>query len=62
MNAYTEEIYESEQVQTVTKRLRLILDVKYENAYFNKVMEKQCQHLIKIRLGPSQDVSYALII
>ena len=30
MNAYAEEIYKSEQFQTATKRLRVILDAKYE--------------------------------
>ena len=40
MNAYTEEINEPEQVCTCTKRLRVILDDKYEKAYLNKVMQK----------------------
>ena len=38
-------IYESEHVHTATKRLRLILDTKYENADLHKVIGNQCQHL-----------------
>ena len=45
MNAYTEEIYELEQVRTSTKRLCVILDAKYENTDLNKVMKNKCQHL-----------------
>ena len=44
-NAYVEEVYESEHVRTVTKRLRVILDAKYEKVDLHKVMETQCQHL-----------------
>ena len=33
-NAYTEEIHESEQVHTSTKRLHVILDAKYEKVRF----------------------------
>ena len=44
-NAYTEELYELEHVRTDTKRLRVILDAKYEKADSHKVMETQCQHI-----------------
>ena len=47
-NAYTEDINESEQVRTSTKRLHAILDYKYKKADLNKVMENQCQHLTKL--------------
>ena len=30
MNSYIEEVYELEQARTFTKRLRIILDAKYE--------------------------------
>ena len=38
MNAYAEEIHKSEQVRTSTRRLRAILDDKYEKSDLNKVM------------------------
>ena len=38
-------INESEQVYTSTKKLRVILYAKYKNAYLNKAMENQWQHL-----------------
>ena len=38
MNAYADEVYESEQFHTSTRQLRVILDAKYEKAYLNKVM------------------------
>ena len=44
-DAYVKEVYESDHVCTATKRLRLILDVKYKKADLYKVMENQCQHL-----------------
>ena len=44
-NAYVEEVYESQHVRTATKRLRVILDAKYEKSDLHKVMENQCQHL-----------------
>ena len=44
-NAYTEEVYESEHVHTATKRLRVILDAKYEKEDLHKVMKTQCQIL-----------------
>ena len=44
-NAYVEEVYESEHVRTATKRLRVILEAKYEKSDLHKVMETQCQHL-----------------
>ena len=37
-NDYVEEVYESEHVGTATKRLRLILEAKYEKADLHKVM------------------------
>ena len=40
MNAYAEELHESEQVHTSTKQLGVILDSKYEKADSNKVMGK----------------------
>ena len=43
-NDYIKEVYESDHVRTVTKRLRVILDAKYEKADLHKVMENQCQH------------------
>ena len=46
-NYYTGEVYESENVHTDTKQLRVILDAKYENAYLHKVMETKCQYLTK---------------
>ena len=45
MNAYAEEINESEQVSTSTKRLRKIFDAKYKNAHLNEVIKHQCPHL-----------------
>ena len=44
-NAYVEEVYESEYVNTATKRLRVILDAKYEKSNLHKVMKNQCQNL-----------------
>ena len=44
-NAYTEEVYESEHVNTSNKLLCVILDVKCENQDLHKVMETQCHHL-----------------
>ena len=37
-NDYVEEVYESDHVLTSTKRLRVILDAKYEREYLHKVM------------------------
>ena len=48
-NVYAEEINESEQVHTSTKRLCVILDAKYEKPDLNKVMKNQCQDLIEIQ-------------
>ena len=45
MNAYTEEICESDQFRTSNKLLCTILDAKYENSDLNKVMKNQCHHL-----------------
>ena len=47
--AYVEEVYELEHIRTATKKLRAILDAKYEKADLDKVMETQCQHLTKIQ-------------
>ena len=47
MNAYAEEIHESEQVHTYTKWLHVHLDTKYENADLNKVTKKKCQQMIE---------------
>ena len=44
-NAYVKEVYKSENVRTAAKRLRVILDAKYEKADLHKVMENRCQHL-----------------
>ena len=38
-NAYIQKLYESEHVRTATKRLRIILDAKYEEGGLHKVME-----------------------
>ena len=38
MNAYTEEVYESEQVHTSIKKLRVILYEKHEKSDLNKVV------------------------
>ena len=45
MNAYAEEINESEQVCTSTKWLRVILDSKYENSDSYEFTKNQCQYL-----------------
>ena len=44
MNSYADEGYELGQVRTSTKKLRTILDAKYEKSDLNKVMKNQCQH------------------
>ena len=44
-DAYVEEVYRQEHVHTAIKRLRIILDSKYEKSDLHKVMETQCQHL-----------------
>ena len=43
---YVEKVYESKHIFNSTKRLRVILDAKYEKADLHKAMETQCQHLI----------------
>ena len=48
-NNYAEEIYELEHVRTATKRFRVILDAKYENANLNKTIKTQCQHMTEIQ-------------
>ena len=37
-DAYVKEVYDSEHVFTATKRLRVILDAKYEKENLHKVM------------------------
>ena len=49
MNAYEEEINESEQVCISTKLLSVTLDYKYRKADLNKVKKNQCQHLIEMK-------------
>ena len=44
-NVYVEEVYGSQNVRTATKKLRVILNAKYEKADLHKVMEKKCQNL-----------------
>ena len=44
-NAYVKELYETEHVHSSTKKLRVILYAKYENADLHKFMETQCQRL-----------------
>ena len=39
MNAYADVVYELKQFYTSNKKLRVILDAKYEKAYLNKVMK-----------------------
>ena len=45
MNAYAEEVNESEQVHTSTNLSRVILDAKYEKSGLNKGLANQHQHL-----------------
>ena len=45
MNAYVEEINEPEKVHTSNKRLCVMLDAKYKEAYLNKVQKNQRKHL-----------------
>ena len=44
-DTYVKELYESEHAHTATKRLRVILDSKYEKSDLHKVMEAHCQHI-----------------
>ena len=44
-NDYPKEVHESDNIRTATKRLRVILDAKYEKANLHKVMENKCQYL-----------------
>ena len=44
-DAYVKEVYESENVRTATKWLRVILDAKYEKSDLHKIIKTQCQHL-----------------
>ena len=43
LTLYVEEVYESEHNGIATKRLRVILDAKYEKADLHKVTETQFQ-------------------
>ena len=52
-NAYVKEVYESEHLRSATKRLRVILDAKYEKVDLHKVMETQCQHLTMTQYNES---------
>ena len=45
MDAYVEEVFKLENICSSTKILRKILDVKYEKANLNKVMNEKFQHL-----------------
>ena len=45
MNAYMDEVFESEQVNNYTKYLRTILIAKYENSDLNKSMKNKFHHL-----------------
>ena len=45
INAYFNEYLKYEGSISSTRRMRRIMDAKYKNAYLNKVMAKQCQHL-----------------
>ena len=38
-NSYVEEVYDSDQLRNAKKRLRIILDAKYEKSDLHKVME-----------------------
>ena len=49
MSVYADEVYESEQFLTSTRRLRLILDAKYEKEYLNKVTKKKYKHLTEVQ-------------
>ena len=44
-NAYVKGVYKLEHVHTDTRRLRVILDAKYEKVDLHKFMENKCQHL-----------------
>ena len=44
-DANIKEVYESKHIRTATKRLRVILDAKYEQSDLHKVLETQFQHL-----------------
>ena len=44
-HSYIKELYESEHFLTATKQLHVILDSKYENIDFQRIMETQRKHL-----------------
>ena len=45
IDTYVNECLQSEGTISSTRRIRIILDVKYKNSDLNKVMDKQFQHL-----------------
>ena len=45
VNLYINECLESKNAISSTYRMHRILDVKYEKADLNKVMNEQCQHI-----------------
>ena len=45
INTYVNESFESDSAISSIRRMRRILDNKYEKSNLNKVMTKQCQHL-----------------
>ena len=49
MNAFAGEVYESEDIRTSTKQLRVILDAKYEKEDLNNIMVNQCQHPTEVK-------------
>ena len=53
MNAYIEEIYESEQVRIFNKRLHTILDSKYVNTDLNRIIKKKFQNLTETKCNES---------
>ena len=47
MDVYVEEFFEQGNIHPSTKILCKILDVKYGKSDLNKVVNKQCQHLLE---------------
>ena len=45
INLYVDECLKSESAINATRKMRRILDAKYEKSELNKVMTEQCQHL-----------------
>ena len=46
VNLYVNKCFESNNAKSPTRRMRKLLDAKYEKADFNEVMNKQCQKKI----------------